>query len=106
MDWLQLGIEMGILGFFALLYYLIQRRRITHYHHDEVVEQYALWIYDYHHFLDSIKGQPEYEILNAFVTDIESVDLQLANERAQLIQKIPSPMPSELRERLCRILSI
>ena len=103
-DWLTVAIEICILGFFALLYYLYQGRKVKRHFHNERVEAYALWIYDYHHYLEEIKDSPHYNELNAFVAEIETVDLENQMQRQTLNSKIPKSMDDELKERLCKIL--
>ena len=105
-DWLKVAIEIGILAFFALLYYFFQSRKLTRFHNNETANQFALWIYDYHHYLDSIKDHPHYLALNSFVTDIEEINLKNNAERIQLIEKIPTQMPLDFRERLQKILEL
>ena len=103
-DWITIAIEMSILAFCGLLYYLFQSRKIKGYQHSERTEAYALWIYDYHHYLDEIKDSPDYSTLNGFVKEIEAVDLESQDERSILIQKVPAPMDKELKSRLLDIL--
>lgn len=105
MDYYALLAEIGIIAFFLFLYYVYQKRRINYYHHDDKTEAYALWIYDYHHYLDSIKNSPDYQTLNTFVVDIEKVDLSNATERALLLEKIPEAMEAVLKSRLKEILT-
>ncbi len=97
--WLTVLIELGVLAFFGLLYYIIQKRRILRKDKEDIFYLLEQLIYELHHFLEENKQQNFYSDLNKICLNLE---LQLENKTLNEIQsslnQIDTPVPEKIQE--------
>ena len=100
-NWLTIIIEIGILAFILLLYYVFQRRRIIHRDIEEIFLVTDDIIYKIHQYLDNKQGEGHYQELNNFVTSLEKCTEQHSIE--ELIKALmirPSHLPTDINQRI------
>lgn len=65
-------IDLGVLGFFGLLYYWWQKRRIIRASVYEVKESVQEFLYDLHSYLEKNKSAKEYSLLDDYARNLEA----------------------------------
>lgn len=97
-------IDLGILGFFGLLYYWFQRRRIIRASVLEVQDRIQEFLYDLHAFLDKNKNASFYTDLDAFALNLEkAANTHDLKEMRVALSNIPPGLPSEFQKELSSI---
>ncbi|MEX1099722.1 MAG: hypothetical protein WEB87_04810, partial [Bacteriovoracaceae bacterium] len=64
-------VDLGVLAFFGLLYYLFQRRRIIKASTREIQERIQEFLYELHSFLEKNKGKSIYSELDQYALKLE-----------------------------------
>lgn len=100
-------IDLGVLGLFGLLYYILQRRRILRASSFEAKERIQEFLYNLHSFLDGKESSKSYAALDGYARELESAanesDLKILEQK---IREMPGELPQDLREELKSILNI
>lgn len=94
----SIAIEMGILTFLGILYYLFQRRRIIRNDLTDIYQLNEKLIYHINDYIDDKRNESIYTVLNAYAEKLESL-----NEAGDIYalcdfyREVPSVLPEELR---------
>jgi len=99
-------IDIGVLAFFGVLFYLFQRRRILRNSAYEIKDGIQKLTFDLHHFLDDKKNESFYNELNEYALKLEGLldSMNIHEQRDQL--QAPKSLPSELKEQLDKVISL
>lgn len=95
-------IDLGVLTFLGLLYYLWQRRRIIVYSTQEITGELQDFLYHFHSYLQEHQNEEYYTELNAFALSIEE---SLQTQELALIQRSLNNAPSSLPEEFQKIIN-
>ena len=85
----KIVIEIGILGFFALLYYLFQRKKILQFSSDEIFFHLDELIYNIHERIDFLKSQGQtVESFQTYIDKLERIRKATDIEKLQVFLQI------------------
>ena len=105
-DMMRISLEMGLLTFLGVLYYLFQRGRIIRNDLAEIYHLIEKYIFHINDFLDDKKNESYYQELNAYAEKLERL-----NEAGDIhvlysfLEKVPNGLPKELEADLETIMT-
>jgi O6-methylguanine-DNA--protein-cysteine methyltransferase len=97
-QWLYVLIDIGVLGFFALLYYIYQKRRIIYYSEVEFRLELESLIDNLHYYLEENKDHNQFTQINQFVSQLEKYLEKNPEEISELTITPPQELPQHFKE--------
>jgi CRISPR/Cas system CSM-associated protein Csm2 small subunit len=95
--WQKVLVDIGVLAFFALLYYLYQKNRIIYYSEKEFFQELESFIENLQQFLDNNQNMKDIEKYQDFLNSLAAFHNRLPKKEDLLIE-VPENFPKEFKD--------